>query len=225
MYCTVPKNFGWTPTFVGERRKIGGKKKKMRERKEIEGKKIVRKIFLYSCPHEGGDPVFFPRVGGDPSLRLCESFCTQKDVAIHPFRFRDPAVAGEAHPKQVHPGKPVRAKLIRVSGPFSSSVSARLCEAVQDLEEEGGSDGPPSSRGKDFLVFLSPRRRGSSVFLVPIPPWREESSVFLSYFTQPKMSRKFLSMSSMTFSLTWGVRVMYSLLFPILSDASLAVTW
>ena len=36
------------------------------------------KIFLYSCPHEGGDP----------SLRLCESFCTQKDVAIHPFRFR-----------------------------------------------------------------------------------------------------------------------------------------
>jgi hypothetical protein len=46
-------------------------------------------------------------------------------------------VAGEARPKQVHPGK--RSRIWR---------------------KKEVRNGPPPSWGKDFLVFLSPSRRG-----------------------------------------------------------------
>ena len=82
---------------------------------------------------------------------------------------------------------------------------------------------PDFSKKKEFLSLPLPKNKKkthpSILFFL------RGKNPLLSYFTQPKMSRKFLSMSSMTFSRTWGVSVMYSLLFPILSDASLAVTW
>ena len=53
-----------------------------------------------------------------------------------------PLKAGEARLKQVHPGKR-SILLLRFRDPAVAG------EAVQDLEEEGGSDGPPSSRGKE----------------------------------------------------------------------------